>query len=273
MSSEILFTIVTPTLNGQPFLEGNIQSLKEQGIPPDQIEHWVIDGGSTDGTLDILRGQSYSKWISEPDRGLSDAVNKGIQRATGPWILWLNADDRFARGALKTFLSYAEKHPEIRLFCGDELVLRYDGSAERRVRGRKYTFEEMVSRSPSMNQASTFVHRDVYAKVGLLDVQIKYAMDYEWLVRALREFECVYIPETLSIYQRREGSIMDANMAAHYRTFQRVRRKYGRSIWEPLEWKILFFLWTDPLRRKPRLRRLVRRLKRALRGEASAATP
>jgi len=256
------FTIVTPSLNCGDFILENIDSIRKQGLPADQIEHWVIDGGSTDGTLDILKKQPDIQWISEKDKGLSDAVNKGIQRAKGDWVLWLNADDTLADGALKLFLEYAEKYPQIRVFCGDEAILRYDGTVEMISKGWDYNLNELLGMRTGMNQASTFVHREAYAKAGLLDVSIRYAMDYEWLVRAMHQFECIYIPHVLSNYRRRKGSIMDANMAKHFETFLAVRRTYKQPVLSLAEFRIRFYIYTDWLRRVTWFRKCVRKVKK-----------
>ena len=257
-----LFSVVTPALNCAKYLERNIESVKSQGFGPEQVEHWIIDGDSTDETVALLKSRTDVRWTSEPDRGLSDAVNKGIQRSSGLWIAWLNADDLFAPGALAAVREHALRFPDVRVFCGDQVILRYDGTQEQVVRGWPYTFDDLLARNPSINQASTFVHRDAVAKVGILDVSILDAMDYEWMVRIAREFRCVYIPQVLSLYQRRAGSIMDAHTASFYRTFRAVRRRYGRSRREPLEWLIAAYLATEPLRRVRWLRRGVRWVKR-----------
>jgi len=257
----MIFSIVTPSLNCGEFIRNNFASIHQQGFGPNELEHWVIDGGSSDGTLAILKAQPNVKWISEPDKGLSDAVNKGIQRAKGDWIIWLNADDFLADGALKTFLEYTRRYPDVRIFCGDETVLRYDGTAEHTLRGWDYNLGDLLGMETGMNQASTFVHREVYEKVGLLDVSIRYAMDYEWLVRAMHHYKCVPIPQVLTFYLRRRGSIMDANMVKHFETFLAVRRKYNRPRWSRAEFRILFYIYSEPLRRIRWLRRFVRQVK------------
>jgi glycosyltransferase involved in cell wall biosynthesis len=257
----MLFSIITPSLNCGTLISNNIASIRKQGFGPDDLEHWVIDGGSTDGTLDILKRETGVKWISEPDKGLSDAVNKGIQRAGGDWIIWLNADDFLADNALKTFVEYARKYPDVRIFCGDQSILRYDGSVEQTVPGWDYDLKDLLGMRTSINQASTFVHREVYQKVGLLDVSIRCAMDYEWLVRAMHHYRCVPIPQALTFYRRRPGSIMDAQMAKHFETFLAVRRKYNCPRWSRAEFRIRFYLCTEPLRRIRWLRQIVRKTK------------
>lgn len=257
-----LFTIVTPALNCAGFLPRNIASVRAQQLPSGHIEHWVIDGGSSDGTAALLQQCPEIKFISEKDRGLSDAVNKGIQRATGEWILWLNADDELAPGALSQFLEARQAFPEVRLFCGAQKVFGYDGTLEVVTPGWNYNLKELLGSRTAVVQASTFVHRSVYEKVGLLDESFRAAMDYEWIVRARHAFVCQPLPILLTHYHRRPGSIMDQGIARQHREFQRVRRRYGQSRFAAAEFRIWFYLATEPLRRVHWLRRMVRRVKR-----------
>ncbi|MGA2747415.1 MAG: glycosyltransferase family 2 protein [Verrucomicrobiota bacterium] len=257
----MLFSVVTPSLNCGEFISNNLASVRKQGFGPGELEHWVIDGGSTDGTLDILKREPQVKWISEPDKGLSDAVNKGIQKSKGDWIIWLNADDLLADEALKVFLEYTRRQPDIRIFCGDETILRYDGSVEQTVPGWDYNLKDLLGTRTGMNQPSTFVHSEVYQKVGLLDVADRYAMDYEWLVRAMHHYQCVPIPEVLTYYRRRKDSITDAHLNKQFEVFLAIRRKYRQPYLSRAEFRIRFYLYTEPLRRIRWIRRVVRRFK------------
>jgi glycosyltransferase involved in cell wall biosynthesis len=257
----MLFSVITPSLNCKDFMLDNINSVRRQGLTSDQIEHWVIDGGSTDGTVDILKHTEGIQWISERDRGLSDAVNKGIQRAKGDWIIWLNADDMLAKDACKTFLAYATNHPNIRVFAGDLIFLREDGSEEQTVEGWDYNLADLLGKRTGMNQPSTFVHRDVYEHVGLMDVSNRYAMDYEWLVRAMHHYRCVRIPQVLGYSRRRTGSITHRYMVEQFKEFLRQRRKYGKPYLSRGEVDIRFFIYTDWIRRIRWVRRGVRMVK------------
>src|SRR5690348_7251696 len=98
-SDQPLVSIITPSLNQAAFIEAAIESVLAQDYPA--IEHVVVDGGSTDGTLDLLKryGQRV-RWISEPDAGQSDAINKGVRMTSGPLLAWLNADDQYTPGAV-----------------------------------------------------------------------------------------------------------------------------------------------------------------------------
>ena len=255
------FSIVTPSLNCGSYIRRNISSIRAQGFSSNQLEHWVIDGGSTDGTIDILGSEPGLHWISESDAGLSDAVNKGIRRAKGEWIIWLNADDELAPSALQTFSEEAERSPGISMFCGGQKVFGYDGELEVVSKGWSYTFEDLLTRRTAINQASTFVHRRVYERVGLLDPTFRFAMDYEWVVRAVQKFECGRVDTVLTHYHRRVGSIMDAGIAGQHREYLRVAKQYRRSPFGVLQMKIRCYLATDFLRRRPWIRQTVRQMK------------
>lgn len=258
------FTVVTPSYNCADYILRNIRSVREQGLAPGELEHWIIDGGSTDGTVELLRNQAGIKWISEKDRGLSDAVNKGIQRARGQWIVWLNADDSLALGALDTVSKASETHPEVRLFCGAVSILRYDGSLEQTVPGWDYNLKDLLGTRTGINQPSTIVHREVYDKVGLLNVEDRYAMDYEWVVRAMHHYRCQPLAETLAFAHRRRGSITDANMVRQFQRFLEIRRQYHQPVLSRAEFRIRFYIYTEGLRRIGLARRAVRFVKRQL---------
>lgn len=258
----MIFTVITPSFNCKDFIQENFQSVRSQGLGPAELEQWVIDGGSTDGTLDILKQTEGINWVSERDKGLSDAVNKGIQRAKGEWIIWLNADDLLAKDACKIFLEYQKQYPKIRIFAGDLIILRADGSEEQTIKGWDYNLDDLLGEHTGMNQPSTFVHRTVYEKVGFLDVSNRYAMDYEWLVRAMHHYECMPIPRVLSCSRRRKGSITDAHLAEQFKEFLRQRRKYGKPFFSRAEFNHRFFIHTDWLRRIHWVRRGVRGIKK-----------
>lgn len=239
-------------------------SVQQQGFGAEELEHLIIDGGSTDGTVDLIKNESGIQWVSEPDKGLSDAVNKGIRRAKGDWIIWLNADDRLADDACNIFLEHSRRHPEARIFCGEQVILKYDGTPEQISPAWDYNLKDLLGTRTGINQAATFVHREVYQKVGLLDVHNRYSMDYEWVVRAMHHYTCVPIHHVLTYYQRRQGSITDANLVKQFEDFLRIRRQYHQPYFSVAEFRIRFFLYTNWLRRIRFARKLVRRIKKSI---------
>lgn len=176
-------TVITVTFNAAQVLEGCLASVAAQeGV---EVEHLVIDGGSTDGTLDLLRNWTRHPliWTSEPDRGISHAFTKGLTRATGDPIGILNADDRYTPGALSRAVAALESHPEAGFAFGHCLHREGDGRTWLN-RGNPRYFEHMRFFMPDVNHPTMVVRRAAYDQVGGFDERWKLAMDYDWLARA-----------------------------------------------------------------------------------------
>lgn len=256
------FTIVSPAMNSLAYLPRNLASVRSQGLAPGELEHWIIDGGSHDGSVEYLRAQPDVHFVSERDRGLSHAVNKGLERARGEWIIWLNSDDELAPGALARFQDRVRDADCI--VCGTQEVRGYDGEFIERTEPWDVSADGLLNRRTDIIQASTFVHREVYGRVGGMDGTFRFAMDYEWMVRALHEFELRRIDDLLTVYHRRRGSITDVGIAGQHREFLRVRRQHSCNPLHPMELRLWGYLATEPLRRISVLRNAVRGVKRAL---------
>src|SRR5262245_57011017 len=117
-TDQLKISVVTPSFNQAQFIESTLQSVLNQHYP--RLEYIVIDGGSTDGTLAILKKyEADLQWLSEPDHGQAEAINKGFKKASGDIICWLNADDEFMPGALSTVAAYFQTHAEAQFVYGD----------------------------------------------------------------------------------------------------------------------------------------------------------
>lgn len=175
---EPLVSIVTVVRNGLMTLPRTLDSVLSQDFP--QIEHVIVDGGSTDGTLDLLRANQHriDLWISETDRGISDAFNKGIALARGEIVGLLNSDDWYEPGAIRAVVT-AMQTSGADISCGR---LQY-WDANRRT----YLVTSdpaLLARGMSVGHPTVFVRRDCYRKYGLFRLDFRVAMDYEWLIRA-----------------------------------------------------------------------------------------
>jgi len=177
-SGDPLVSIITITFNSAQTLEQTICSVLNQTYDP--IEHIIIDGGSTDGTLDVIKqyDKQVASWISEPDRGISDAFNKGIGASSGEIIGILNSDDWYEEDAVACAVE-AMRNTDADIVYG--MLCTWDGD----VKSEEVSADhELLEREMSMNHPAVFATRAAYEKVGLYRTDFRYAMDYEWLLRA-----------------------------------------------------------------------------------------
>ncbi len=190
-----LVTIVTPSFNQARFLEATLRSVLEQDYP--HIEYIIVDGGSTDGSVDIIRryAERLSWWISEKDSGQSEAVNKGLQRARGEIIGWLNSDDVYLPGAFSAAVAAFHSHPEAGLVYGDALAINAHGQPFNRMRARQYTLADLLAFN-IICQPAAFMRRSVLEQVNYLDPRYHLLMDNLLWMYMARIAPIVYIPQT-----------------------------------------------------------------------------
>lgn len=193
-------SIITAVLNNRKFIESCINSVQSQTYP--NIEHIIIDGGSTDGTLDIIQkyNNKIAKYITEKDNGIYDAMNKGIKTATGDIIGILNSDDMYYnRKVLETVIrTFAEENASS---CYGDLVYVEKGNPEKVARYWKSGefYKERFKKGWMPPHPTFFVRKVIYEKYGLLNLDFPLAADYEIMLRFLyrHEISTSYIPQVL----------------------------------------------------------------------------
>lgn len=192
-----LVSIVTVVFNGAASIERTIRSVLGQDLPG--LEYLIIDGGSTDGTLDIIRRyeDNIAYWTSGPDRGIYDAMNKGIALCRGEWVGLINADDAYAEGAVRMAMDAAAKHPEANIIHGD-IAIHYPNGGSKvkhaKLSGFLLRYWEMV-----LNHPSFFVRRSYYADHPF-DPGFRVSGDHLWTLKAWREDprQFVHVPQVLA---------------------------------------------------------------------------
>lgn len=216
-----LVSIITIVRNGEATLEQTIQSVLNQTY--NNIEYIVIDGGSTDSTLSIIRKyeNQITYWMSEPDKGISDAFNKGIATSTGQLIGMINADDWYCSDAIKLVVSQYKHRPSCIFHAKCQLW-------EREMKPY-YVFSgrDDISYTMTINHPTVFVPQKLYDEVGLFDLSFKISMDYEWIMRAkLQGKKFYYIDKVIS--NMRLGGISNS-LWMHFFEEIRVRHLYGMA--------------------------------------------
>lgn len=195
-------TIITPSYNQGEFLEDTLRSVFDQQYP--NLEYFVVDGGSTDQSVEII--QRYAPrldwWVSEKDRGQSHAINKGLERATGDIITWLNSDDFFYPGALDMVAQAYQAHPQAGLFVGNGTLANRQGERIRRYSQTvAWDYDILLRGANFVLQPATFLHRRVFDECGPIDEKITYGMDLELWLRVGNKYPVVTIDEELAAFR------------------------------------------------------------------------
>lgn len=209
-------SVITPNFNGARFLEESLESVQSQVAPGVVLEHIVVDGGSSDGSLAILERyrSGLAHVISEPDTGPASAINKGLRLATGEVVCWLNADDRYCRGALARVAATLARSPQRALCFGQCPIIDEEG---REIRQRITRFKELffplscrftIQSINYISQPAMFFRRSAMEQAGWLREDWKAAWDYEYTLRLWRRGGAVQVPGgALAEFRWHPGSI------------------------------------------------------------------
>ncbi len=191
-----LVSIVTPSFNQARFLEATIRSVLAQDYP--RIEYIVVDGGSTDGSVEIVKKYAgrLAWWISEPDKGQTDALNKGFARAEGEIFAWLNSDDTYQSNAVSSAVKFLSDHPEAGLVYGSANFINEAGDVIGRFASAQTDLRRLKQGYVHIPQQASFFRGDLWRAVGPLDPSFYFAMDYDLWVRIARRSQVKYVPQT-----------------------------------------------------------------------------
>jgi len=219
-----LVSIITPSFNQRRYLEQTILSVLGQNYT--RREYLLVDGASTDGSLEIIHkyADKFKWWISEPDAGQAEAINKGLRRAQGEYVAWLNSDDIYLPGAIERAVSAFEHNPNVGLVFGDVLAIDQNGMTTNRLLYGDWSLLDLMA-FRVIGQPSVFMRRSVLEQAGFLDLSYHFLLDHQLWLRMAQLAEIRYIPETLSAARFHSES---KNVA--------LATEFGQEAFRILEW-------------------------------------
>ena len=195
-------SIITPSFNQGRFIEDTIRSVQCQSEC--DSEHWVIDGGSTDNTVEILKNNPHLNWVSEEDNGQSDALRKGFERSRGEIIGWINSDDYYEQGALQA-VTRAFENPDVHWVVGD-LAYLYDGAGQIVAnRSPTITHAALCENPDIVRQQGTFFRRKLLVEAGGWEPRFHMTMDYDLWTRLARIAAPIMLPQRLAYFRIHEA--------------------------------------------------------------------
>jgi glycosyltransferase involved in cell wall biosynthesis len=223
-----LISIITPSLNQGAFIADAVDSVLAQEEA--RVEHLVVDGGSTDGTLDVLRRYGERvRWISEPDGGQADAINKGVALTRGAIVGWLNADDVYAPNALARAARELREHPDAALVYGRaEFIDRSGALLGPCAQVEPFDLDRLIHQLDFIVQPAAFFRRDAFLAAGGLDAGLRYCLDYDLWIRLALRSPVRYVPEVLARARVYPETKTASGGLERLDEIERMIRRYGR---------------------------------------------
>lgn len=234
----VRFSVVTPSFNQARYLPETLASVRTaaERAPAHAVEHWVIDGDSTDGSREILENQTFARWISERDAGQSDAINKGWRRCTGDIFAYLCSDDLWLPETVSLVAEAFEAHPGADIVYGDYYFLEGDSGWRRPKIAGEFSRERLIQLN-FLSQPATFLHRRVYDRFGGLDPGLRYCMDNDYWLRISDSTKWHYLRKPLAVMRQHADSKTSSQLTRAWWETARMAAQYGagRRYW----WKAL----------------------------------
>jgi glycosyltransferase involved in cell wall biosynthesis len=258
MSAKPLVSIITPSFNQGVFIEATIQSVLTQDYP--NLEYWVIDGGSQDGSLDVIHkyADRLAGFVSEPDDGQADAINKGFRLAQGEIIAWINSDDLYRPHAIQRAVAALQAQPEVGLVYSDVDSIDAQGVLFNRMRYHQWQLVDLMAFN-ILGQPSVFFRRSVLEAAGLLDPAYHYLLDHHLWLRVALQTQLGYVPGEVWAAARMHPGAKNLSQAegfgreafrlagwmAEDERFARYYEDHARRIWAGAHRLNAFYLLND----------------------------
>ncbi len=232
-----LVSIVTPSYNQADYLEETIRSVLDQDYP--NIEYIIVDGGSTDNSKAIIEkyADKLGWWVSETDRGQTDAINKGFAHAHGEIFAWINSDDTYTKGAIAEATEYLQSHPEIGMVYGDANLIDEDGKIVGLFPAKQTDYGRLRRGYVHIPQQTAFFRADLWRKVGPLDPTFYFAMDYDLWVRIAKLTPLVYYPKLWANFRLHQSGKTVLSDDRCWPEMLRVHYREGGNRFAPIVFK------------------------------------
>lgn len=229
-------SVVTPSLNQGQFLTDCLDSIHGQNYP--HLEHIIIDGGSKDNTLDIIKkhARHLTYWVSESDKGAADAINKGYRQASGDLVIWLNADDFFVADAFETIAALYNTHPDSPFFFGDGWRVDVNGNRKSNFfpDGRpKYLYEALAFGLDYILQPATFINRRFVRRSELLDPTLRWGFDWELWLHLAQSGTPATTNAVLAASREHEATLTSTGMLVRAEELRTIAARYTGSSLTP----------------------------------------
>ncbi len=235
MQTACKFSIITPSYNQAGFIERTLDSVAMQQVKF-QAEHIVIDGNSADGTQEILKKYAGNiRVVSEPDRGMQEALNKGFAMASGEIIGWLNSDDTYLPGALQKASDFFDKHPDCQWLYGNcrivdeqDREIRKWITAYKNRSARKYSYERLLVEN-FISQPAVFIRREALMAAGPIDPDLPAAMDYDLWIRLAQQGRPGYVDDDLACFRVHKDSISSLGFKQQFEEQYLIHKRYNQT--------------------------------------------
>jgi glycosyltransferase involved in cell wall biosynthesis len=256
-------SIITPSFNQGIFIEQTILSVLDQDHT--DVEHIVVDGGSTDSTVQVLKRYGHLRWVSERDRGQADAINKGFRQATGEIMAWINSDDFYAPRVFGSVMRYFQERPDCHFLYGDITFVDRNGVKVAEFGGATMSYRSLVDCPDLVRQPSCFWRRSVVEDVGGVDEGLHLVMDLDFILRIAKRYPLHHVPLLLSFYRTYPENKSRSMARQQLREFIQVYRKQQIHIGVRSAWFLIkkFLLLFRPM---VVLQKTTGRLRRAMRS-------
>lgn len=227
-------SVVIPSFQQADFLEKTILSILNQNYP--NLELIIIDGGSNDSSLEIIK--KYEKyityWVSEKDRGQSDALNKGFKKATGEIVAYQNSDDIYLPGIFEKVADYFQKNPKIDLVYGNRLDINKNDEIISESRFTRFSKTVFKYDGLPLGSQSAFWRRSLFDSIGYFDVGLRFSMDHDFFMKAaVKKARFGFIRVFLGAMRRHQGSKTENFLGKppHQAELEIINKRYGRKNW------------------------------------------